>query len=121
LPYPTRPGLLCTVIGGGILAGLLSLAWRWWREVQEVRLLQAIWQEANKTREPMIYTVPVHEAVAEAELLDPSPVLDRLQRKRHIIPFYNPKTGEIDPGYFIITPEGRERALAARPWWRFWS
>jgi hypothetical protein len=121
LPYEARLTLGGVVLGGGILAGLLSLAWRWWREVQEVRLLQAFWHEADKTHEPMIATVPAYKAVAGAKLQDPFPVLDRLQRKRYIIPYHNLDTDEIDPDYFNITPEGRARALAARPWWRFWS
>jgi hypothetical protein len=41
LPDDVWRTLAGTVLGGGILAGLISLAWRWWREEQEVRLLRA--------------------------------------------------------------------------------
>jgi hypothetical protein len=61
----------------------------------------------------------------------PSPVLDRLSRKQHIVPIYerrpaNVPTDElgtdkdpVDPDYFAITYDGRLRATQPA-WWEFW-
>jgi hypothetical protein len=78
-------------------------------------------------REP----VAVYKAVAQARLQDPSPVLDRLLRKRHIVPIYRRSSADVpleelrtdkdpvDPDYFGITYEGR-LAATERRWWEFW-
>ena len=85
LPHNVRLTLVGNVLGGLILAGILVLAWRGRREMQEVRLLRAFRKEAELTREPLNASVAVYKAVARAKLQDPSPVLDRLLRKRHIV------------------------------------
>jgi hypothetical protein len=44
---------------------------------------------------------------------DPSPVLERLQRKHHIVPLHG------HPDYFAITDAGKQKAGQQR-WWEFW-
>jgi hypothetical protein len=133
----TVPGVAGTVLGGVIVAGLLTLAWRWWREAQEVRLLQAFLKESGGD---LNRDVPLNRAVARAKLQDPRPVVDRLLFKWHIGP--SPKRrivdippeewetekhkltdkDQFDPDYFYLNHEGLMRAQEKRWWWPggFW-
>jgi hypothetical protein len=116
-----------TVLGGGILATLISLSWRWYREDQEKRLLRAFRDESGGN---LKVSVPVYKAVARARLQDPSPVLERLLLKRHIAPEYKRRRhvppeelgtdkDPIDSDYFLFTYEGRQAAREPRLW-EFW-
>ena len=105
-----------TVIGGIILAALLSLAWQAWRVEQEERLVRAflgLARELVRHYDTLVAPLSANKAAARARVRDPGPVLERLRRKGHI------RRVPDDPGYYTITAEGRTRALAS-PWWRFW-
>jgi hypothetical protein len=129
--------IIGTVLGGAILAGLLTVAWRWWREAQEVRLLRGFLEESGGS---LNRPVALYKAVAGAKLQDPSPVVDRLRRKRQIGPWPKRRLTELeqhewesdkdkltdedkfDPDYFYLNYEGRDRAEKERWWWPggFW-
>jgi hypothetical protein len=133
----TVPGVAGTVVGGAILAGLLTLAWRWWREAQEVHLLQAF---VKKSGGGLRTPVSLKGAVADAKLQDPRLVVDRLLYKWHIGPWPKrwikdipPDEWETEkhkltdedqfvPDLFYLNYEGRKRAEEKRWWWPggFW-
>ena len=126
-----------TVAGGAIVAILVALAWRWWREAQEVRLLQAF---LKKSGGHLKRRVSLKEAVAEAKLQDPRSVVDRLLYKWHIGPWPKRWVEDIPqdewererhkltdkdqfvPDLFYLNHEGRTRAEERRWWWPggFW-
>lgn len=124
LLYGGGPAFLGTIFGGGFLAGLISLAWRFWRNEQEESLISAF---RNLSGGDLDVRVSVGKAVGQAGLQDPSPVLDRLRRKGHIVVCYRRPISEVppadyltdkdlvDPDYFAITFEGRDRAERERP------
>ena len=119
------------------MAVAISVAWRWWREAQEVRLLQGFVEESGGS---LNKPVALHKAVAHAKLQDPGPVMDRLLRKWQIGPWPKRKIADIppeeweaekhklmdkdqfDPDYFYLNHEGRVRAEEKRWWWPggFW-
>ena len=133
----TVPGVAGTVLGGVIVAGLLTLAWRWWREAQEVRLLQAF---VKKSGGHLKSPVSLKGAVADAKLQDPRPVVDRLLYKWQIGRWPKRWIEEIPPeewerekhkltdenqfrsDYFYLNHEGLARAEEKRWWWPggFW-
>jgi hypothetical protein len=103
-----------TVLGGLILAGILWRNLLGWRRAQEETLLRAFLIESGGD---LRAAVAVYKALARAKLpvhQDPYPVLERLQRERHIVPI------DDDPDYFAITYDGRLAASESeyRAWLR---
>jgi hypothetical protein len=101
---------------GGIIAGLLSpavifLVRERHRQGQEVRMLRAF-VTLSKGR----LDIPILErkAADQAKIHDYVPVVERIRRKEEILDHPS------NPGYYVLTAEGRERA-SKRSWWRFWG
>jgi hypothetical protein len=67
--------LASTIIGTVVAGSILALAWRWWREAQEILLLQAF---RDRSGGNLKSPVSLKAAVADAKLQDPRPVVDRL-------------------------------------------
>lgn len=131
------PDVAGTVIGTVVAGSILALAWRWWREAQEVRLLQAF---RDRSGGDLNRPVSLKGAVADVKLQDPSPVVDRLLYKWQIGPWPKRRIAELEPDewetekykltdkdqfnpdYFYLNHEGRVRAEKERWWWPkgFW-
>ncbi len=127
-------GVLYAMVGTLIAGAIGALAWRWWREVQEVRLLRAFLKLSDRD---LNSPVALYKAEAEAKLQDVPPVVERLLRKRQIGPWPKRNMADIppeewetekhkltdkdqfDPDYFFLNHEGRARAEENRWWWVF--
>jgi hypothetical protein len=129
--------IIGTVVGGAILAVLVALAWRWWREAQEVLLLQAF---RDRSGGDLKSPVSLKGAMEDAKLQDPRPVVDRLLYKWQIGPWPKRWIADIPPDewerekhrltdedqfvpdLFYLNYEGRVRAENERWWWPwgFW-
>ena len=128
LPRDAWGAIAGTVLGGGILAALISLSWRWYREDQEKRLLRAF---RDVSDEDLNYPVALKKAVAKAKLQDPYPVLERLLLKWYVAPWYKRHLQDVapeeqgtdkdptNPYYFAITHEGLKAVRESRLW-EFW-
>jgi hypothetical protein len=131
------PGVAGTVIGTVVAGSILALAWRWWREAQEVLLLQAF---RDRSGGDLKSPVSLKGAMEDAKLQDPRPVVDRLLYKWQIGPWPKRWIADIPPDewerekhrltdedqfvpdLFYLNYEGRVRAENERWWWPrgFW-
>ncbi len=121
-------GVLSTVIGGLILAGVLHLIRRYWQDnpiVRRRRKKQAadedkrlLWAIREVSRDHTEAAVQIRKAATRAEVEDPFPALNRLQRKELIVPYRD------DPEYVQITLNGLRAApppsLERPSRWRRW-
>jgi hypothetical protein len=122
-------GILSTVIGGLILAGVLYLVRLYWRDdpirryVRERRAAEEdkrlLWAFREISRDDIRAALLIEKAAKRAQIEDPSASVNRLKSKGLIIPFGPP---DYRPEYVQITLDGLRAApppsTERRSWWR---